>query len=251
MLLKTLMWIVWFPSALAAPLAASPQGEAGEVLDRAIETLGGEVWLGVEDVYAKGRYYQFQRGQLAGADVFEDYVKFPDKERTEFGEDGERVRINNGDRGWNVTDGNVEAQIPEQVTAFREEFEVSLDYLLRNVLSGSEISLQYVGRDTIGFSRVDVLELRDEDRTRIGLYIDRSSGRILQKTVRRLSSPQVHEEIYSNYHEIDGVLTPLLVTRYTDGVKTMEIRFETVRYNRGMDDGLFLAEVSEEDGDED
>jgi hypothetical protein len=222
------------------------QTDAGEILDRAIGKLGGEAFLAATDVLSTGRYYQFQRGELAGGDVFRDYVKFPDKERTEFGEKRERVRINNGDRGWNIVDEVVEAQIPEQIELFWEEFKVGLDYLLRVVLPESQATLQYVGRDMIDFRRVDILEIRDEDRTRINLYVDRSDGLLLKKSVRRLNSPQVHEEVYSNYHEFHGVLTPLLVTRYTGGIKTMEIRFETVTYNSDLSDDLFLADVAED-----
>lgn len=215
-----------------------------EILDRAIARLGGEAFLAVTDMVAVGRFYQFQRGELSGGDEFRDLLKFPDRERTEFGKDGEVIRINNGDRGWNVNteEKSVEEQIPEQITLFREELKVTLDYLLRVVLPSSEATLQYVGRDMIDFSRVDVLEIRDEDRTRISLYIDRSDGLILKKSVRRLSNPQVFDEVYSNYHEIDGVLTPLLVTRYTDGVKSMEIRYDSVAYNSGLEDALFLPE---------
>lgn len=219
------------------------QTDPQEILDRAIERLGGDAFLEVKDVLSTGRYYQFQHGQLSGSDVFRDYLKFPDKERTEFGKDGERIQINNGDRGWNISGETVEEQIPDQIDIFWEEYKVNLDYLLHVVLPQSRATLQYVGHEMLDFSRVDVLEIRDEDRTRINLYVDRSDGLILKKTVRRLDSPKVFEEIYSNYHPIEGVLTPLLVTKYTDGVKTMEIRFETVAYNSGFPDDLFLQET--------
>jgi hypothetical protein len=246
------MALAMVPVALAVSAAAAsrPQNDATEILDRAIEALGGESYLTIADVHATGRYYQFQRGQLSGTDVFEDYLQFPDKERTEFGEDRERIRINNGDRGWNITDGEVEAQLGEQIRLFQEEFKVGLDQLLRAAAAGSGVTLQYIGRETIDFSRVDVLELRDEDRTRVNLYVNRSTGVLLKKSVRRLDSPQVHEEVYSNYHQIQGVLTPLLVTRYTDGVKTMEIRFESVRYNQGLRTDLFVARADDEDRNE-
>lgn len=224
------------------------QTDPAEILDRAIARLGGEAFLGVTDVMAAGRFYQFQRGELSGADEFRDLLKFPDKERTEFGKAGDVIRINNGDRGWNLDkeEKTVEEQIPEQIALFREELKVTLDHLLRAVLPSSAATLQYVGRGMIDFARVDILEIRDEDRTRINLYVDRSDGLILKKSVRRLRSPQVFDEVYSNYHEIDGVLTPLLVTRYTDGVKTMEIRFDSVTYNSGLDDALFLPEDADD-----
>jgi len=218
------------------------QTDPGEILALAVWKLGGEEFLGVTDVVSSGRYYQFQRGELSGSDVFRDYLRFPDQERTEYGKDGDRVRINNGDRGWDISEETVEEQIPEQIALYQEEYKVTLDHLLRVVLPESRATLQYIGTDMIDFNRVDVLEIRDEDRTRINLYIDRASHLLIRKSVRRLNSPEVYEEVYSNYHEIQGVLTPLLVTRYTDGVKTMEIRFETVEYNPGLSDDLFLVE---------
>lgn len=229
-------------AVVAVGFAASSFGQADPqtILGRAIDRLGGASFLEVTDVVSSGRYYQFQRGQLTGSDVFRDYLKFPDKERTEFGKDADRVQINNGRRGWNISEESVDEQISEQIALFWEEYKVGLDYLLRVVLPESRATLQYVGRDMLDFSRVDVLEIRDEDRTRINLFVDRSDGLLLKKTVRRLSSPQVHEEVYSNYHEIQGVLTPLMITRYIDGVKTMEVRFETVTYNSDLADELFV-----------
>jgi len=228
---------------LLMPIQSPAQSNAREILDKAIRKLGGAAYLEVKDVEAHGRFFQFQRGQLVGGEFFTDYLKFPDKERTEFGEDGKTVRINNGAVGWNIRDKEVEPQIEEQIEVFWEEFKVSLDYVLRFVVSEPETTLQYVGREMIDFKRVDILELRNEDRTRIDLYIERDSGLLMKKTIRRIDSPAVHEEIYSNYHVIQDVLTPLLITRYSDGAKTMELRMSEVAYNTGVPDRLFTAAV--------
>ncbi len=226
------------------PAVSWAQRDAREVLDRAIETLGGQAYLDLIDMSTEGRLYQFQRGELVGAEVFANYLRYPDKERTEFGEDGETIRINNGQsEGWNINDGDVEAQLEDQIEVFWEEFKVSLDHLLRVVVDQPDSTLQYVGREMIDFKRVDILEIRDEDRTRVNLYIDQESGLLMKKTVRRLDDPRIHEEVYSNYHEFQNVLTPLLIDRYTDGLKTTEVRFDTVAYNTNLQDRLFMSEV--------
>ena len=226
------------------PALTSAQQDPREVLDRAIETLGGSAYLDVVDMSAEGRLYQFQRGELIGAEVFADYVKYPDRERTEFGEDRETVRINNGQsEGWNVNEGEVQAQLEDQVELFWEEFKVSLDHVLRVVVDQPDTTLQYVGREMIDFKRVDILEIRDEDRTRVNLYIDRESGLLMKKSVRRLDDPRIHDEVYSNYHVFQDVLTPLLIDRYTDGLKTMEVRYDTVAYNTNLPDRLFMSGV--------
>jgi hypothetical protein len=234
---------LWVLLLLSRPVGAEAQTDPRAVLDNAIQRLGGENYLNATDMTVTGRFFQFQRGQLVGGEVFIDYVQFPDKERTEFGEDRDVVRINNGVQGWNVNDGDVEEQLPEQIDVFWEEFKVSLDYLLRFGVNDSQTTLQYLGRNMIDFKRADILELRDDDRTRITLYIERETGLMLKKSVRRLDDPAVHEEVYSNFHELQNVLTPLLVHRYTDGLKTMEIHLEEVTYNNAFSDELFVAPV--------
>lgn len=237
------LWVllVSLPVSLAAQDARGPQNDARAILDKAITSLGGDAFIEASDTKLTGRFFQFQRGQMVGGEVFTDFIQFPDKERTEFGKKAEVIRINNGVQGWNVRDKEVEEQIPEQIDTFWEGFKVGLDYVLRFAVNEPETTLQYLGRDMIDFKRVDILELRDDDRTRITLYIDRSTGLPVKKSVRRLNNPALEEELYSNYHEIQGVVTPLLIHRYTDGQKTMEIRFESVSYNNAFADTLFLA----------
>lgn len=222
---------------------ALAQIDPQDILNKALQNLGGATYTDVVDIEAHGRFFQFQRGELVGGDHFSDYIKFPNKERIEFGKDRKSAQINNGEEGWNINDKEVQEQIREQIDVFWEEFKVSLDYLMRFVVGSPNTTLQYVGREMLDFRRVDVLELRDEDRTRINLFIDRESGLILKKTMRRLDDPTIHEEVYSNYHEIDNVLTPLLIHRYTNGMKNMEIRFNEVIYNTGISDRVFTPMV--------
>lgn len=229
---------------LCVPSDTRAQIDPQKVLDNAVQKLGGTVYMGVKDIEGHGRFYEFQRGELIGGEnFFSDYIKFPDKQRTEFGKDRKAARVNNGNEGWNISDKEVDEQLGEQIEVFWEEFKVSLDYLMRFVIGESETTLQYVGREIMDFNRVDILEIRDEDRTRINLFIDRESGILMKKTIRRLNDPAIHEEVYSNYHEIQNVLTPLLINRYTNGMKTLEVRFDEVAYNTGIADRVFSPAV--------
>jgi hypothetical protein len=134
--------------------------------------------------------------------------------------------------------------LPEQVEVFTEEFQVGLTYVLRHVAVDPDTTLQYLGRDMMDFKRVDILELRTPDRTRINLYVERDTGVPVKKTVRRIDDPTLYEEVYSNYHVIEGVYTPLLIVRYEDGEKTMEIRYQEVSYSNNFPDRLFTEPAS-------
>ena len=86
---------------------------------------------------------------------------------------------------------------------------------------------------------IGTVELRDPAKNRIRFYIDRDTHLPLRMQVRRNDESKIREEQYANWHKFQDVMTPLFVTRYTDSLKTMEIRAETAVYNSGLSDDLF------------
>src|SRR5437773_2970211 len=79
------------------------QSRPSQTLDRMIEALGGQTFLDVDDIHTAGRFFAFTRGDLSGGDLFSDYIKFPDMERTEFGgPKNKSITINRGKAGMKV-----------------------------------------------------------------------------------------------------------------------------------------------------
>jgi hypothetical protein len=211
-----------------------------------IDALGGAAFLDVQDIHTTGRFFAFTRGQLSSSDIFSDYIKFPDMERTEFGTLSRRsIRINRGKEGWNIP-GKKEAQ--PQSAGETEEFlkglKTSFDYVLRFVLKERQTTIQNLPGEMIDFKRVDVVELRDPEKNRIRFYIDRDTHLPARMQVRRTDDAKLHEEQYSNWHKFEGVMTPLYVARLTDGVKTLELHLEIAAYNSGLSDNLFALPAS-------
>jgi hypothetical protein len=225
---------------------AEAQDRARQTIDQMIEALGGEAFLNVKDIKTMGRFFLFKRGELAGVDSFADYIKFPDMERTEFGRDKKNlsIRINKGEEGWILEDKEVKPQPIGEKEDFIKQFKTSFDYLLRFVINHRQTTMQNVGGEIIDFKRVDVIELRDPEKNRIRFYVDRTSHLPIKLQVRHIDDPEVREERYGNWHEFQGVMTPLLISRFTDGVKTMEIRADSAEYNIDPAENLFVPVAS-------
>ncbi len=222
--------------------AQSPQPR--KILNDMLEELGGQIFLDVKDIHTTGRFYQFKRGDLAGVDNFEDYMKFPLMERTEFGKaKNKEITINNANEGWKITpkDKEPQEQVPAEVQEFINNFKTSFDYILRFTLSESKTTVQHVGSEIIDFNRADMIELRDAAKNRIVFFVDRTTKLPVKMQVRRSDEKVMREERYGNWHKFSGVLTSLFISRSTDGVKTMEIRLDGAAYNSGLSDNLFTA----------
>lgn len=230
-------------------LAVSPltaQTKANQLLDQMIDALGGAAFLNVRDIHTTGRFFGFTRGDLSSSDIFSDYIKFPDMERTEFGPVNRRsVTINSGKEGWKIVGKRQpETQSAGEGEEFLKGFKTSFDYVLRFVLKQRQTTVQALPGEMIDFKRVDVVELRDPDKNLIRFYIDRDSHLPVKMQVRRTNESKTHEEQYSNWHKFGDVMTPLYVLRLTDGVKAMEIHLETAAYNSGPSDNLFAPPPS-------
>lgn len=212
-----------------------------------ITALGGDSFLNIREIHTSGRFYSFQRGELSGGDVFVDYIKLPDMERTEFGAKNKSIQINKAEEGWTIEgkDGKAgEPQSAQQAKDFASDFKTSFDYVMRYVVSHPATTVQDLDGEIIDFKRADVVELRDGSKNLIRIYIDRDSNLPAKIQVRRANQSGLREEHFANWHRIDGIMTPLFVGRYKDGVKTMEIRLETAAYNSGLPDSLFALPVS-------
>jgi hypothetical protein len=222
------------------------QTKGSQSIDQMIEALGGPAFLDVMDVHTSGRFFGFTRGELSSSEIFADYIKFPDMERTEFGTLNKKsITINHGKEGWKIVGKREpEPQGAAECEEFLKGFKTSLDYVLRFVVKERQTTIQNVGAEIIDFKRVDVVELRDPEKNRITFYIDRDSHLPVKMQVRRTDDTKLHEEQYNNWHKFQSVMTPVYVSRLTDGIKTMEIHLDTATYNSGLSDKLFAPPAS-------
>jgi outer membrane lipoprotein-sorting protein len=221
--------------------ATQAQSRSNPILDQMIQALGGSAFLDVKDVHTTGRFFSFSKGELSGSDLYSDYIKFPDMERTEFGrEKNKSITINKGTQGWKIEPKSEPAPQPiSQADDFLDNFKTSFDYVLRFAVKQPQTTIQTLPGEIIDFKRTDVVELRDPAKNRIRFYVDRQTHLPVKMQVRRADDSDIEEELYGNWHKFQGVTTPLFVSRSTDGLKTMEIRAETATYNSDLPDSLF------------
>ena len=110
---------------------------------------------------------------------------------------------------------------------------------MRYVVNTPKTTLLYVGNEVVDYKRADVLEIRDVEKNLLRIFIDRDTRLPSKVQMRRAKDAVLYDEVYANWHAFQNVMTPLMVVRYRDGVKTMEIRAEKVKYNSGLSDTLF------------
>jgi hypothetical protein len=219
--------------------AVAQSDKSTTVINDMITALGGKAFLEVREIQSSGKIFAIKNDLQAGSDVFVDYVKFPDRRRTEYGT--YRVKpaeILNGESGWNTDLNKVEAKPPAEVKSLQAASRTGFQYVARFILNRPGLVLQYDGTEMISFRSNDVIEFRDSGNL-LRLFVDQQSHLPTKMEVRREGESFVREEQFANWHDFKGIKTPLFIIRLKDGEREREIRYENVSYNPGMADSLF------------
>lgn len=236
-------------------LSQAPQSSADqksqEIIDRAVEAMGGSKYLNIQTVVGKGFYTSYRDGISQIPAKFLDYISYPDRERTEFTGAGiKTIQTNDGDTGW-LFDGAVKKisdQTPAQVENFKAAMRTSVENLLRGWWKKEGGKVTYVGRREAGLAkRNEVVRLTYPD----GYWIEYEFGardnlpaKVIYKRTRKDpdSGDQVEvteEDRVMKFTMIDGINAPWIIDHYIEGKQATRINYDSVQYNQPLADTLF------------
>jgi hypothetical protein len=225
LLISSLCFAQTAPAPSDSMASSINQGEnakkARALLDQMIQALGGKAYLDIKDMSQEGRTYSYYNGQPNSVGTpFWRFVKFPDKERTE----------------------------PELLRDYLRRRNHSLDYVIRVWLPDPKTALFYDGPKVAQQKPCDSVTLMNAKNDSVTIFIDSNRHLPVQKTFEwrdpldKLKNTE--DEIYDNYRDVQGILTPHILLRTKNG-DTVNQRFLTsVKYNSGLADSLFDATVS-------
>jgi hypothetical protein len=224
---------------------AKDGAQAEAILKKAIQNLGGERYLNVKSQIGRGKFSIIKEGIVVSFQTFVDVIVYPDKERTDFKAGGVKsVQTNVGDTGW-VFDGDqelVKLQDEKQIANFKRGIRTSLDYLLRGHWRG-DAELSYVGRRpaTLG-KRNDVIKLTYKDGLIVEYEFAAEDGLPQRGRYVRLNADNEEvkeEDRYAQFVDVGGIKAPFIIDRFTGGVQSSRINYETVEYNKSIPDSIF------------
>jgi hypothetical protein len=278
--------VLGLATAQEKPATAQPAQEllpeqsaakAKAVLQQVIAALGGSAYLNVHDSDCEGRVAQFgSSGDLMGFTPFRDLWLLPAKNRVEYISKGEHsvlayllgadglnithggilVTVFDGDQGWLLDKAGVSQQ-PEDVTKnFVEQVKSGMNNMLRSRMNEDGIELRYGGTDLADLKEVEWIEFSDRDHRALRMAVDKSTHLPLRWVVdKRDPETREHTEVATSYTQfilLDGVQTPLSITRAQNGRRVSQTYLTGCKYNSNLSPQLFtrasleqrMAEVS-------
>ena len=239
------------PTSPPATHSADDPGaqKARALLDKMVQALGGQAYLTMQTMEYSGRTYGFHRGEPSGTGApFWTFWKWPDKERTELLKKREWKIIHNGDKGWEITFHGTSPEEKEALADHLRRRYYSLQNVLREWLKEPGIAYFYEGIASAERKPAEQITIMNARNEALTIYIDQNTFLPIKKTFQ-WRDPETRDrndesEIYDNYRNVQGIMTPFSVTRQRNGLNTNQRFINNVVYNRPLADSLFQVDVA-------
>lgn len=217
----------------ALPTRVDPRAQ--ELLDRAIQALGGPAFLRVKTLTTRGRVFAIAEGATAGFAPFESWMEYPDKRRFSYGKKQRVILINNGEQAWELDKYGLTTQLPEQRQRWKVSNRYSIENLLRLRIREPGVLIQAGAVDFVDNVPTRVVDILDPQGTHVRLDLHRQTFLPIRITYR-VQNPQTREwdesaDVYGDYQDIQGVQTPMHLTRYLNGERVSETFRNSARYD--------------------
>ena len=239
------------PSPLPSIPAGTTDEKSQQIINHAIEVLGGPTYLNLRTVTGKGFFTAFSEGVSQIPAKFLDYIVYPDHERTEFIAGGiKTIQTNVGDTGW-IYDGGpktIKDQSESQVEEFKRGMRTSVENLLRGWWQKGGGRVVYVGRREAGLAkRNDVVRLTYPN----GFWIEYEFGAkdgmpakiIYRRSRKNMDTGDVEETTEEDQLlkpiTVEGITAPWVIDHFVNGQQTSRVNYESIQYNQTLPDTLF------------
>jgi len=232
------------PAVPRLPGHVDPQ--ARQMLDRAIQALGGQAFLNAKSLTTKGRAFFFQDGATAGMEPYESWVQYPDKRRFSYGKTKPVILINNGDKGWELDRYGLISQPEQQLQGWILSNRYSVENLFRLRINQPGVLIQLGGVDFVDNAATQGIEIIEPGGASVRLDLHRQTilpSRISYR-VRNVKEDawDDYSDAYADYKMVDGIQVPMHITRYLNGDRIGETFRNSAKLNEEYPPNYFTAE---------
>jgi len=255
---------------LAASLAANGHGaesrqERGKrVVYEALQALGGDAFLHMQDRVEFGRAYSFYREQLSGLSVAKIYTRYITaapgqlgiRERDSFGKVDARsndlaessAQLFTEEGAWEITFRGVRPLPDERYANFKDSVLRNIFYILRQRLNEPGLTFYAQDGDFYEHRPVEIVDITDADNRTVTVYFDQLNKLPVKQSFRR-RNPEFKDfdtetSVFAKYHEVSGIKWPQTIHRERNGEKIFEMYSDSVQINKNLTDNLFTLPVN-------
>lgn len=217
----------------------------------AIQAMGGDAFLKVNDMVSNGNYFQFDRdGNSSGLIKYDDWTKLPDESRFELGNRKKErdVTVFNlaKKQGW-ILEGQKDTRdaTPEEMQDFKNAVKHAIENIFRYRYKDPDNRLFYLGAGETEV-QLEMVKLLDPENDEVTIYFDRLTklpAKIEYQVVDKHGIHYREDQEFSQWHVIQGVNTPLRIDTHRNGHQLAQQFVLKIEYNTGLQDSFFSKPI--------
>jgi hypothetical protein len=235
----------------AVQSAETRQARAKRVIDQAVQALGGQAFLRMNDRVESGRAYSFDNGKLSGTIIATVYTRYlppvPGKaqvlEKDAYGKDESSGSLFTLDGAWEYNFHGIRVMDEERVRNFKDNTLRNIFYILRQRLNEPGLSLYSQGADLWENRPVEVVDITDADNNTTTVYFSQTDKLPVRQMFRRRNTTyndfDTEVTLYAKYHESQGINWPMDIRRDRNSVKIFEMYTDSAEFNKDLKDNVF------------
>lgn len=236
------------------PQQENRQDRGKRVIDEALQAVGGDAFLALQDRTESGRMYSFDSGTgRVGAGVFATiYTQYLTPVPGQYSVRIHQLFGKNLDEGgflftpdgaWDTTFRGARPLDGPTLATYRDTGVRGIFYILRQRLKEPGISFYSQGGDIFEHVPVEIVDISDASGATVTVYFDRNTHLPLRQSFRR-RNPQfddfdVEATAFAKYREVKGVTLPLETRRDRNDRRIFEMFVTSEEINKGLHDEQF------------
>jgi len=250
--------------ALASAQAAESAAERGKrVVQEAIQALGGDAFLKMEDRLETGRAYSFDNSKVSGLAIAKIYTRYlssaePGKlqvrERESFfnsasHREEDAAVLFTPEGAWQLTYRGALPLTDKRYQNYTDTTRRNIFYILRCRLSEPGLEYYSMGSDRYENIPVEIVDITDAAGQTVTVYFNQFD-KLPVRQVSKRRNPQFKDfdtevSAFDKYHDIGGgVKWPFDIRRERNGDKIYEMYSDSVQINKNLTDDLFTLPVN-------
>lgn len=272
--LATILLTVFAPQILhaqasdipsASPAAATGQSESQRgraLIEQMITALGGDAWLKRTTMTSEAHGSSFFRGAPNPYIIeFQEFHRFaasgqPEAERVGFltprgmilpGKKIDVVQIWKDGKGFEVTYKGKTELPKDQVEEFYRRRAHSIEEVVRSWINAPGVMIIAEGTTMVERRMADKVTVLSANNDAVTFELDATTHLPLRRTFQwrnqQFKDFDEDAEDYADYHPVQGLPTPMTITRYKNGDMVSQRFITKVTYNQPIDASMFDVEV--------
>jgi hypothetical protein len=237
----------------ALPAQTTPPNKGKQLVDEAIQALGGQRFLNLHTRHTNARLYSFFHDRMSGYDIANIYTEYRDdksskgvqlREREVLGKHQDYSYLFLEDKGFDITFRGARPLPDDRWASYLRTATNDILYILRFRSDEPGMEFDYIGNQVFITNHVEVVDITDAAGKTVRVFFDYNTKLPVRQSFSWLDAEtREHNDEVTEFDKWrdsgDGIMWPYTIERERNGYKVYQMFANKVESNAELPANIF------------